>query len=394
MNTTPSRPTASSSTSEVIYLDNNATTRVADEVIAAMEPYYRHYYGNAHSPHALGLRSHNALEDARAEVAALLHARQDEIYFTSCGTESNALVILGLVAERQSSGRRRIVATTVEHPSILSLLKDLESRGSIELSMIPVDRDGRLDVEAARSLIDDEALLVTVMLAQNETGVIHPVKEIAAIAQNHGARTLVDAVQCAGKIDVEPQSIGADFLSISGHKFHAPKGIGALYIRKGLTLPPLWRGGGQERGLRSGTEAVPLIVGLGAAATLARQHQWSADLRDTFEKKVLESCPGAVVNGAGVDRLPNTANVSFPAIFSGDIVAMLDWRGVCVSGGSACQSGKTEPTATMQAMGLPRDEAIGAVRFSLSRYTTAGEIERASDAVREVVHELAPQEVR
>jgi cysteine desulfurase len=375
----------------VIYLDNNATTRVADEVIAAMEPYYRHFYGNAHSPHALGLRSHNAIEDARGEVAALVHARPDEIYFTSCGTESNALVILGLVA---SEPRRKIVATTVEHPSILALLRDLESRGSIELSLIPVDRDGRLDVPAAETLIDEGTLLVTVMLAQNETGVIHPVNEIAAIAGKHGAKTLVDAVQSAAKIEVDPQAIGADFLSISGHKFHAPKGIGALYIRRGLTLPPLWRGGGQERGLRSGTEAVPLIVGLGAAATLARQHQWSADLRDAFEKKVLGACPGAVVNGARVDRLPNTANISFPAIFSGDVVAMLDERGVCVSGGSACQSGKTDPTATMQAMGLPYEEAIGAVRFSLSRYTTAGEIDRAAEAVRAVVHELAPQEVR
>jgi cysteine desulfurase len=375
----------------VIYLDNNATTRVADEVVAAMEPYYRHFYGNAHSPHALGLRSHNAIEDARAEVALLIHARPDEIYFTSCGTESNALVILGLVA---SEPRRKIVATTVEHPSILALLGDLESRGSIELSLIPVDRDGRLDLSAAESLIDDGTLLVTVMLAQNETGVIHPVREIAAIAQKHGARTLVDAVQSAAKINVDPQEIGADYLSISGHKFHAPKGIGALFMRKGLSLPPLWRGGGQERGLRSGTEAVPLIVGMGAAATLAREHHWSADLRSAFEKNVLESCPGAVANGAAVDRLPNTSNISFPAIFSGDVVAMLDERSVCVSGGSACQSGRTEPTATMQAMGLPHDEAIGAVRFSLSRYTTAGEIERASKAVREVVHELAPQEVR
>lgn len=373
----------------MIYLDNNATTRVADEVVAAMVPFYTEMYGNPHSPHALGRRSNDAIEDARAEVAGLLNTTPWQIYFTSCGTESNALVIRGLLA---SQPRRKIVASAVEHPSVLALLEDLEGRGAIELALIPVDRGGTLDLDAARATIDDETLLVCLMLAQNETGVIHPVAEVAAMASGVGAMVLVDAVQSAGKIPFDPEAHGADFASISGHKFHAPKGIGALYVRKGLSLPPLWLGGGQERGLRSGTESVPLIVGLGAASRLAREKMPAqhavASLRDHLQQRI-----AGTVNGSG-PRLPNTLNVSFAGIPSGELVMALDDRGICISGGSACQSGKREVTSVMRAMNVPFELATGAVRFSLSRYTTAEEIEQAADAVLETLDRLKIQEIR
>lgn len=372
----------------MIYLDNNATTRVADEVIDAMEPFYREFYGNPHSPHGLGRRSFDAMENARGQLAALLSAGEDEVYFTSCGTESNAVVIRGCLV---GQSRRGIVASSVEHPSVLALLRNLEELGMIELSLIPVSRSGELDLDAADRLIDDETALVTLMLAQNETGVIHPVSEVARMAHTRGAKIHVDAVQAAGKIPLVVRDLDADFASISGHKFHAPKGIGALFIRRGTKLAPLWHGGGQEYGMRSGTEAVPSIVGLGkaselAAASLSLQERVRA-LRDRFESAILQAFRTASVNGAK-ERLPNTSNISFRGLRSGQIVAMLDARGICASGGSACQSAKPDPSAVMTAMGLPADEAMGAVRFSLSRLTTEGEIDEAIASTIAVITQL------
>lgn len=373
----------------MIYLDNNATTRVADEVIEAMGPYYREYYGNPHSPHALGRKSFEAMENARGQVAALLSAGEDEIYFTSCGTESNAVVIRGSLIGHK---RRRIVSSAVEHPSILALLRNLEELGAIELSLIPVNRSGELDLEAAERLIDDQTALVTLMVAQNETGVIHPVADVARLAHARGAKLHVDAVQAAGKIPLHIGELEADFASISGHKFHAPKGIGALFIRRGTKLAPLWHGGGQEYGMRSGTEAVPSIVGLGVASELAVAALPAQDrvraLRDRFESALMASAPAASVNGAGT-RLPNTSNLCFRGLRSGQIVAMLDERGICASGGSACQSAKPDPSSVMTAMGLSREEAMGAVRFSLSRYTSESEIDEAIASTLAVVHQLA-----
>lgn len=352
----------------MIYLDNNATTRVADEVLAAMSPYYTAVYGNAHAAHLLGRRAHEAVETARTEVAALIGAETEEIVFTSCGTEGNALVIRGLIDAPHE--RTRIVTTSVEHPSVLTLLKALEARKLIELAIVGVDGTGAIDLDAMRSAIDEKTLLVTVMLAQNETGVIHPIAKIAELAHAHGALVHVDAVQAAGKIAVDARALGADFLTISGHKFHAPKGVGALAIRGGLKLTPLWYGGGQELGLRSGTEPVPSIVGTGVAARLAREHLGDFDrvrkLRDRFESAL----PGAEVHGASQPRLPNTSSVTFPALDASRVVKLLDDAEICVSGGAACFSGKTEPTATMLAMGKP-----AAVRFSLSRFTTDEEID-------------------
>ncbi|HEX8173303.1 MAG TPA: cysteine desulfurase family protein [Thermoanaerobaculia bacterium] len=373
-----------------IYLDNNATTRVANEVLAAMTPYYRELYGNAHAIHTLGRRSHDAVESSREEVARLLGCETAEVVFTSCGTEGNALVIRGLVDKHPE--RRIVVTTSVEHPSVLTLLRALERAGVIALRVVPVDVHGAIDLEAMREAVDDATLLVSVMLAQNETGVLHPVAEIAELAHARGAYVHVDAVQAAGKVPLDQRALGADFLTISGHKFHAPKGIGALTMRRGIALQPLWYGGGQELGLRSGTEPVPSIVGFAAAARLAREALASYDriraLRDRLESSLLAQIPEASVNGAAQPRLGNTANISFHRAYADEVVRALDARGVCVSAGAACHSGKVEPSGTMQAMNIPLRAAMGAVRFSLSRFTTEDEIARAIDIVAEVAPAL------
>jgi cysteine desulfurase len=372
---------------DLIYLDNNATTRVADEVIAAMTPYYRELFGNAHAVHSLGRRSHDAIEDARAELALLLGCDAAEVIFTSCGTEGNALVIRGLIDQRPD--RRKVVTTSVEHPSVLTLLRALERAGLIELAVVPVATEGEIDLDAMRAAIDDRTLLVTVMLAQNETGVLHPIAEIAEMAHARGALLHVDAVQAAGKVPLSQDDLGADFITVSGHKFHAPKGVGALTMRKGLSLQPLWYGGGQELGLRSGTEPVPSIAGLAAASRLARTSLASYDrvreLRDRLESAILTGVSDTSINGGTQPRLGNTANISFHGVAADEIVRALDQEGVCVSAGAACHSGKVEPSSTMKAMGKPLHVAMGAVRFSLSRYTTVEEVDRTADIVAAIV---------
>ena len=367
----------------MIYLDNNATTRVADEVLASMTPFYRELFGNAHAIHSLGRASHDAIEESRAEVARLLNCEASEVIFTSCGTEGNAMVLRGLVDRNPE--RRRVVTTAVEHPSVLTLLRALETAGLIELAIVPVDANGAIDLDRMRDAIDDRTLLVTIMLAQNETGVIHPVAQIAELAHARGALVHVDAVQAAGKIPLDQRALGADFLTISGHKFHAPKGIGALTIRRGLSLQPLWYGGGQELGMRSGTEPVPSIVGLATASRLAREaladYGQVRALRDRFESAIVAKAGDVSVNGTTQPRLGNTANISFHDTAADEIVRALDAVGICVSAGAACHSGRVEPSGTMKAMGLPLRVAMGAVRFSLSRYTTAEEIEQAVETV-------------
>jgi len=373
--------------SELIYLDNNATTRVADEVHAAMTPYYREHYGNPHAIHILGRRAHDAVEEARAGIAELLGCAASEVIFTSCGTEGNAMVIRGLLDRYPE--RRKIVATSVEHPSVLTLLRALERANIIELVIVPVNSEGVIDLQYMDEAIDEETLLVSVMLAQNETGVIHPVAKIAAMAHDAGALMHVDAVQAAGKIAVSQRDLDADFITISGHKFHAPKGIGALAIRTGIALQPLWYGGGQELGMRSGTEPVPSIVGLAAAARLAREALPSYDrvraLRDKLESSVRTRIDETSVNGVTQPRLGNTASIAFHDVQADEIVRALDERGVCVSAGAACHSGNVEPSGTMKAMGKPLRVAMGVVRFSLSRYTTESEIDRTVEIVNEVI---------
>jgi cysteine desulfurase len=376
---------------ELIYLDNNATTRVADEVVAAMTPYYRDYYGNAHAIHSLGKRSHDAVEDARAALARFLDCDAAEVIFTSCGTEGNAMVMRGLLDGKPE--RRKIVTTSVEHPSVLTLLRALEASGAIELAVVPVNEYGAIDRDKLREAIDERTLLVTVMLAQNETGVLHPIAEIAQLAHARGALMHVDAVQAAGKIPVSTRDLDADFLTISGHKFHAPKGVGALTIRRGLKLVPIWYGGGQELGLRSGTEPVPALVGLGVAAQMAHEHLASfaeiGALRDRLESAITSALADTSVNGATQPRLSNTANIAFHNRYADEVVRTLDRAGICTSAGAACNSGKVEPSSTMRAMGLPLHAAMGAVRFSLSRYTTAAEVDRAIDVVKSAVGEMS-----
>jgi cysteine desulfurase len=371
----------------MIYLDNNATTRVADEVIASMTPFYREHYGNAHALHSLGRRSHDAVEASRADVAALLGCDASEVIFTSCGTEGNALVIRG-VTDREPK-RRKVVTTSVEHPSVLLLLKSLQAAGVIEVVIVPVDGEGAIDLDAMNAAIDGQTLLVSVMLAQNETGVLHPVARIAELAHARGALMHVDAVQAAGKVPLSQRELGADFITISGHKFHAPKGIGALTIRRGLSLTPLWLGGGQELGLRSGTEPVPAIAGLATASRLASAALASYAsvkmLRDRLESAILETIEETSVNGGSQPRLGNTASIAFHDAAADEIVRALDARGLCASAGAACHSGSVEPSGTMKAMGKPLRVAMGAVRFSLSRYTTAEEIDQAIAIVTETV---------
>lgn len=373
----------------MIYLDNNATTRVADEVVDAMRPYYTEIFGNPHSAHTLGRRAHEGLESARAEVANLLHASPDEIFFTSCGTESNALVLRGFGA---NTSRRKVVVSSVEHPSVNLMVRQLADQHDVEIAVAGVDSEGRLDLDQMREVVDESTAIVAVMLAQNETGVVHDVASVAEIAHAKGALLLVDAVQAAGKIPVDARALGADFLSISGHKFHAPKGIGALFIRRGLKLSPLWRGGGQESGLRSGTEPVALAVGLGIAARLAGTHLPDSprvrELRDAFEAQVTSGTAVASVNGRAVERLPNTASISFEGLYGDEIVLKLDEAGICVSAGAACHSGNREPGAVMKAMHKPVSQALGTVRFSLSRFTTAAEMERAANVTCDVVQSL------
>lgn len=370
-----------------IYLDNNATTRVADEALEAMTPFYREFYGNAHSAHTLGRRAHEGVEHARAEVAALMGCEGHEAIFTSCGTEGNAIVIRGLLDANPS--RRKIVATSVEHPSVLSLLRALAANGSIELEIVPVTADGSVDFKAFIRAVDQTTLLACAMYAQNETGVVHTIPALAEVAHSQGAYLLVDAVQAAGKLPLSLTHLGADFMTISGHKFHAPKGIGALAIRKGISVKPLWYGGGQELGLRSGTEAVPAIVGLGVAARMAREKLTSIAevriLRDRLERGIVAAVADTTVVGGQQPRLPNTANIAFHNVAADEIVRVLDGEEVCASAGAACHSGVAEPSATMKAMGLPLHIAMGAVRFSLSRYTTAEEVDRAIQIVTRVV---------
>jgi cysteine desulfurase len=374
----------------MIYLDNNATTRVADEVVAAMTPFYRDVYGNAHAIHSLGRRAHDAVEESRDELARFLGCDRAEVIFTSCGTEGNAMVIRGLVDRHPD--RRKVVTTSVEHPSVLLLLRALEREGVIELQVVPVDTEGAIDLDAMRDAIDSRTLLVSVMLAQNETGVLHPVAQIAEMAHARGAHMHVDAVQAAGKVPLDQRALGADFLTISGHKYHAPKGIGALTIRRGLALQPLWLGGGQELGMRSGTEPVPAIVGLAAASRLARESLASYGnvraLRDRLESAILQRVEETSVNGGTQPRLGNTANISFHDTAADEIVRLLDAEGICTSAGAACHSGTVEPSATMKAMGKPLRIAMGAVRFSLSRYTTEDEIEQTVQVVADRVRTM------
>lgn len=358
-----------------VYLDNNATTRTDPAVVSAMLPYFSEHFGNASSVHGLGGDVSGALRAARRQVMDLLGAAQEqEIVFCSGGTEANNTAIH--VALETLPERDEIITSTVEHAAILSPLAWAQKTRGIKLRHIPVDARGRLDLDAYRAALGPRTALVSLMWANNETGTVFPVGALAALAKEAGALFHTDAVQAAGKLPMALAGTQIDMLSLSGHKFHGPKGVGALYVRKGMKFHPLLRGGHQERGRRAGTENVPAIVGLGAAAALVDSADWSrmAALRNRLEAGILEAVPGCRVNGDVTNRLPNTCNLAFEDVDGEAVLHKLAQGGVAASSGSACTSGSMEPSHVLRAMCLPLNALHGAVRFSLSAETTEAEI--------------------
>ena len=376
---------------EPIYLDNNATTRVDPAVVEAMLPFFTEHFGNASSIHAFGSQVGKALKTAREQVQALLGAEHDsEIIFTSCGTESDSTAILS--ALKAQPERNTVITTVVEHPAILSLCEWLEKEGYV-VHKLKVDKKGRLDLDEYRSLLHDRVAIVSAMWANNESGTLFPVEQMAEMAAAKGIMFHTDAVQAVGKIPIDLKNMKIDMLSLSGHKLHAPKGIGVLYLRRGCRFRPLLRGGHQERGRRAGTENSASIVGLGVACELAMQHlqeeQTSVKrLRDKLETGILRQIGHCFPTGDVSNRLPNTSNIAFEYIEGEAILLLLNKLGIAASSGSACTSGSLEPSHVMRAMGIPYTAAHGTIRFSLSRYNTEAEVDRVIAAVPPIVAQL------
>jgi cysteine desulfurase len=374
-----------------IYFDNNATTRVMREVVEAMAPYYAELYGNPSSIHRFGSQVSERLSQARAQVAGLIGAADPlEVIFTSCGTEGDNAAIRGLLEMRPE--KRQIITTQVEHPAILGLCQHLEKKG-YRVTWLGVDQDGMLDLDELREALTNETALVSIMFANNETGVIFPIEQIGEIVKSKGIPFHVDAVQAAGKLPIDVKNSPVDLMTLSAHKFHGPKGVGALYVRRGLTFPPFIIGGHQERSRRAGTENVAGIIGMGKAAELALKNQkddsaWIRALRDQLQDSFLESCPSARVNGDKVKRLPNTLNISFRYLEGESILVLLDQHGICASTGSACTAGSSEPSHVLRAMRTPADWLQGAVRFSLSRFNTEDEVRFINEKMPSIVKRL------
>ncbi len=365
---------------QVIYMDNNATTRVAPEVLEAMMPYLRDYYGNPSSMHTFGGQVGRAVARAREQVADLLGAAPEEIVFTSCGTESDSTAILS--ALQTYPEKNHVVTTRVEHPAVKNLCENLElfTGRKYHTTRLHVHSDGTLDVQRFRDSLTDETVIASAMWANNETGVLFPVEEMARITRERGILFHTDAVQAVGKIPLNLRDSAIDFLSISGHKLHAPKGVGVLYVRKGTPFVPFMNGGHQERGRRGGTENVASIIGLGracelAAAKMAEENTRVRALRDKLEHGLLTSVPKALLNGHPELRLPNTANISFEYVEGEAILLHMNQLNICASSGSACTSGSLEPSHVLRAMGVPFTAAHGSIRFSLSVYNTEEEID-------------------
>ncbi|MHB8781320.1 MAG: aminotransferase class V-fold PLP-dependent enzyme, partial [Candidatus Geothermincolia bacterium] len=374
---------------ERVYLDNNATTRVAPEVREAMLPYLDEAHGNPSSIHARGRDAHGAMENARRHLARLIHAQPRRVIFTAGGTEADNLAIKGVAWSRRDRGDH-VVTSVVEHSAVLESCRFLERQG-YRVTYLPVDRDGLVSVADLEAALDDRTILVSIMQANNEVGTVMPVRELAAAAHRAGALFHTDAVQAVGKIAVDVEELGVDLLSLSGHKIHAPKGVGALFARKGVELESLLHGGKQEAGRRGGTENLPAIVGLGRAAELASRTLEQAGriqaLRDKLEAGIRELVPEAVLNGHPALRVPNTLNMTLPGIRGESLVISLDHHGVELSSGSACKSGSPKPTHVLLAMGRAPAEAHASVRFSLSRFTDARDIERAVEMLALVLEE-------
>jgi cysteine desulfurase len=364
-----------------VYLDNNATTPVLPEVLEAMRPYFGEHFGNASSIHHHGQETRAAVERARESVASLLGCRPAEVVFTSGGTEGDNLAIAGLVRDGD-----HVISSTIEHHAVLNSCKRLQERG-IEVTYVPVDGKCLVDPGDVRRALRPNTKLVSIMMANNETGVLQPVNEIGKICAEADIYFHTDAVQAASKVPIKVNQIGCDLLSISGHKFHAPQGVGALYVRKGTTLEPLFHGGSHERSRRAGTENVPGIVGLGKAAELAMhglqagEDREMAKLRDHLESTILKRIEAAGVNGAGAPRVPNTSNIYFDYIEGEALIISLDLKGLAVSTGAACSSGAIEPSHVLTAMGLRPDRARASIRFSLGKQNTNADVDLAIQLV-------------
>jgi cysteine desulfurase len=375
---------------KTVYVDNNATTRVDPEVLDEMLPYLSEYYGNPSSMHHFGGQVMEKIDQARERVARLIGAHPAEILFTSCGTESDSTAILGTLQSYPE--KHHIVTTRVEHPAILTLCNHLMKQG-YSITELPVNREGLLDLEQLRESITPYTAVVSVMWANNETGVIFPVEEIAEIVQEKGSVFHCDAVQAVGKIPVNMKENKIDLLSISGHKLHAPKGVGALYIRKGTRFRPFLVGGHQEHGRRGGTENVASIIGLGKACELAENSMIEENtrvkaLRDRLEKGLLEKIPRTLLNGHPEFRLPNTTSLSFEYIEGEAILLLMSREGIAASSGSACTSGSLEPSHVLRAMGVPFTGAHGSIRFSLSRFNTDEDIDTILEKIPPIIHQL------
>ncbi|MBM94952.1 MAG: cysteine desulfurase NifS [Oceanospirillaceae bacterium] len=374
-----------------IYLDNNATTMCDPEVVAAVQPYFSEQFGNPSSLHNFGNKVGFAIKKARKSIQTILGAEHDsEIIFTSCGSESDSTAILS--ALKAQPERKEIITTVVEHPAVLTLCEFLETEG-YTVHYLKVDNKGRLDLDEYASLLTDQVAVVSVMWANNETGTIFPVEQMAEMADAKGVMFHTDAVQAVGKIPMNLADSKIHMLSLSGHKLHAPKGVGVLYLRRGVRFRPLLRGGHQERGRRAGTENTIGIVGLGKACDLALEHMEYentevAKLRDRLQEGILAAVPHSFVTGDPDNRLPNTCNIAFEYIEGEAILLLMNKQGIAASSGSACTSGSLEPSHVMKAMGIPYTAAHGTVRFSLSRYTTPEEIERVIEAVPPIVEQL------
>ncbi|MFC2171717.1 cysteine desulfurase NifS [Acidobacteriota bacterium] len=374
-----------------IYLDNNATTRVAEEVRDAMLPYFCDLYGNPSSMHSFGGQVEAQLEEARAKVASVIGASSpSEIVFTSCGTESDNAAIRGVLDAMPN--KRHVITTRVEHPAVNNLAKFLSRRG-YAVTELPVDQQGMIDPDQLKDEIRDDTAIVSIMYANNETGTIFPIEKISQIVKEYGIIFHTDAVQAVGKLPLDMSRGTIDLLALSGHKLHAPKGIGALYIKRGTRFNPFIIGGHQERGRRGGTENIPYIIGLGVAIELAEKHleeenQRVRSMRDRLESIILKEIPSTRLNGHPIHRLPNTANISFEFVEGEAILLMLDQYGIAASSGSACTSGSLEPSHVLRAMGIPFTYAHGSIRFSFSRYNTDEDVDTVLEVLPGIISKL------
>ena len=375
---------------KVIYLDNNATTQVAPEVLEEMLPYFSEFYGNPSSMHTFGGMVERKIVEARERLAKLLGASPEEIIFTSCGTESDSTAIRAAILSNPA--KKHIVTSRVEHPAVKNLYEYLSKNG-YRVTFVPVDRKGRLDLDYLYKNLGEDTAIVSIMWANNESGVIFPIEDIGGVLKEKGIVFHTDAVQAVGKIPMDLKNTAVDMLSLSGHKLHGPKGVGALYVRKGTKYSPFLIGGHQEKGRRGGTENVASIIGLGKASELAGANLTEKNirvkrLRDKLETELLNRIPNSIVNGDRENRLPNTTSIAFEYVEGESILLLMDEYGICASSGSACTSGSLEPSHVLRAMGVPFTAAHGSIRFSLSTYNTEEEIDFIIEKLPPIIERL------